>query len=100
MPGWAVQQGSDAVLAIFVQPRASKNQLCSVVGDEVKVRLTSPPVDGAANKLCIQFFAKLLGCSKSRISLVSGHKSRHKRLRIEDFSCQQLEQIITELLPE
>ncbi len=80
---WAQQQGDDVVVALVVQPRASKNTLCGVQGDELKVRLSSPPVDGAANKLCQQFIAKTLGCAKSRVRLVSGHKSRHKRLVIE-----------------
>lgn len=80
--GWADERNDGVVLAILVQPRASKNQLCGVQGEELKVRLTSPPVDGAANKLCREFFAKLLGCAKSHITLIGGHKSRHKRLLV------------------
>jgi len=79
---WATERSDGVVLAVFVQPRASKNQLCGVLGEELKVRLTSPPVEGAANKLCREFFAKLLGCAKSNITLISGHKSRHKRLHV------------------
>jgi uncharacterized protein (TIGR00251 family) len=71
------------LLDIHVQPRASRNELAGMQGDALKVRLTSPPVDGAANKLCREFFAKRLGVAKSRITLVSGDKSRHKRLFIE-----------------
>lgn len=68
------------VIALHVQPRASRNQIVGVQGDELKVRLTSPPVDGAANKLCREFFAKLLGVAKSDVALIAGDKSRHKRL--------------------
>lgn len=85
---WATQRSDGVVLAILVQPRASKNQLCGVQGEELKVRLTSPPVDGAANKLCRDFFAKLFGCAKSQITLISGHKSRHKRLLISGLTRQ------------
>jgi hypothetical protein len=77
------------MLTIHVQPRASKNALAGLHGDALKVRLTSPPVEGAANKLCREFFAKLLGVAKGRVSLVSGHKSRHKRLFIEGITVQQ-----------
>lgn len=97
-PEWAVERNDGIVLAILVQPRASKNQLCGVQGEELKVRLTSPPVDGAANKLCRDFFAKLLRCSKSNVSLISGHKSRHKRLLIEDLTRQQVVEVIQDLL--
>lgn len=91
---WAVARSDGVVLAILVQPRASKNQLCGVQGEELKVRLTSPPVDGAANKLCRDFFAKLLRCSKSNVTLIAGHKSRHKRLLVENVPRAQVVAVI------
>lgn len=97
-PQWAVEHGGGVVLTIMVQPRASNNQLCGVQGDELKVRLTSPPVDGAANKLCGQFLAKLLGCAKSQVSLLSGHKSRHKRLLVTGVPYPQVVQVIEDAL--
>ena len=70
------------ILSIYVQPRASKNQICGIQGEELKIRLTSPPVDGAANKLCREFVADLFDVSKSSVEIISGQTSRHKRLRI------------------
>lgn len=77
------------LLTVYVQPRASKNELAGLQDDALKVRLTSPPVEGAANKLCREFFAKLLGVAKGRVELVSGQKSRHKRLLITGINVQQ-----------
>jgi len=91
---WAQVREDGVVLAVLVQPRASKNQLCGVQGEELKVRLTSPPVEGAANKLCAQFLAKLLGCAKSQVILLSGHKSRHKRLLVSELEPQHVVQAI------
>lgn len=73
---------NDLVLSVYVQPRASKNQICGVQGEELKIRLTSPPVDGAANKLCRSFVADLFDVSRSSVEIISGETSRHKRLRI------------------
>ncbi|GAC1467407.1 MAG: DUF167 domain-containing protein [Desulfuromonadaceae bacterium] len=70
------------ILSVYVQPRASKNQICGIQGEELKIRLTSPPVDGAANKLCREFVADLFDVSKSSVEIISGKTSRHKRLRI------------------
>ncbi len=70
------------ILNVYVQPRASKNQICGIQGGELKIRLTSPPVDGAANKLCREFVADLFEISKSSVDIISGQTSRHKRLRI------------------
>lgn len=100
LAGCVVTQGDAVVIAILVQPRASNNMLCGVQGQELKVRLTSPPVDGAANTLCCTFFAKLLRCPKSAVTLLSGHKSRHKRLRIEGVSPCDVFQSLNQLLVE
>ena len=68
---------------IFVQPRSSKNEIKGLHGDALKVRLTAPPVDGAANKMCVAFLAKCFGISKSSVEVVSGTASRTKRISIQ-----------------
>lgn len=78
-----------AVIRLHLQPRASKTELCGIQGDELKVRVTSPPVDDAANRLCTDFFAKLFKTAKSNVTIVSGQKSRHKRLQIAGTSPQE-----------
>jgi len=74
-------QGTE--ISIYVQPRASRNQLVGIIGSELKVRLTAPPVDGAANQECRSFLAKCLRLPKSRVTLLTGESSRHKRLLLE-----------------
>jgi uncharacterized protein (TIGR00251 family) len=74
------------VFTVHVQPRASRNEICGVQGDELKLRLTAPPVEDAANKLCVELIAKAVGVAKSRVVLVVGAKSRHKTIRIEGVS--------------
>ena len=49
-------------------------------GDALKIKLTAPPVDDAANKMCVQYIAKCLKIPKSSIKIISGHTSRTKRL--------------------
>ncbi|HTG81160.1 MAG TPA: DUF167 domain-containing protein, partial [Geobacteraceae bacterium] len=61
-----------------VQPRASRTEICGVQGGELKLRLTSPPVEDAANRLCVEFLAKQLGVAKSSVTIIAGIKSRHK----------------------
>ena len=75
-------QDGDLLLNIKVQPRASKDELAEVLGDSLKVRITAPPVDGAANKHLIAFLAKIFKVSKSQVTLISGETGREKRLRI------------------
>lgn len=81
LPFYTVTQDG-IILNICVQPRASKNQICGIQGETLKIRLTSPPVDGAANKLCREFLADVFGVAKSYVEIISGDTSRHKRVRI------------------
>lgn len=89
---WSLE-GDAVLLRVFVQPRASKNQFCGIHEGELKLRLTSPPVDGAANQCCCEFLAKQLKMPKSSVTIVSGETSRHKRLRIAGASLEQMEQL-------
>ena len=75
--------GKDLVLHILVQPKADKDQIVGAHGDELKVRLKAPPVDGQANQALIRFFGRLCKVPKTHISIISGDTSRHKRLRIQ-----------------
>ena len=82
-----LKETADGVtLTVFVQPRSSKNMIAGLHNDALKIKLTSPPVDGAANKMCVQYLAKCLKVPKSSIEIVSGHKSRTKQvlLRYKD----------------
>jgi uncharacterized protein (TIGR00251 family) len=74
--------GTDLILKIYVQPRASKNQVAGLHGDALKIRLTAPPVDGEANKMCTQYLAKLFKLPKSAVQLVAGQTSRTKTFRL------------------
>ncbi len=68
------------VVKVFVQPRSSRNSIEGLHGDALKIRLKAPPVDGAANKMCISFLAKCVGVPKSTVEVLSGHASRTKRI--------------------
>ena len=74
--------GSDLILQIRAQPRASRNQWDGLVSDSFRVRLTAPPVEGQANIHLQQFLAELFGVPKTHITLLAGAASRIKRLRI------------------
>lgn len=82
------------MLLVQVQPRSSRNQLVGLQGDALKVKLTSPPVDGAANKACCAFLAKVFGIAKGDVDLVAGDKSRQKRLLLNGVRLAVAEQIL------
>lgn len=71
---------------VKVQPRASRSKIAGLIGDALKLQLTSPPVDGAANDACAEFWSEVLGIAKSRVSIISGVKSRNKVIQIAGYS--------------
>lgn len=80
-------QGEDLLLQILVQPKAGKDEIAGPHGDELKVRIKAPPVDGAANQALVKYFSKLFKVPKSHITILSGETSRHKRLCIQSPRC-------------
>ena len=77
------QTPEGAVFGVHVQPRASRCEILPPKDGELKLRLTSPPVEDAANKQCVELIAKALGIAKSRVSIKAGAKSRHKTVKVE-----------------
>jgi uncharacterized protein (TIGR00251 family) len=82
MPFLHTLPDGNVLLSLYVQPRASRNELAGLHGDSLKLRLTTPPVDGKANKAVIAFLAKLLKIPKSAIVIRSGLQSRKKKLLV------------------
>jgi uncharacterized protein len=69
-------------ITVYVQPRASKTEVAGMHGDALKIRLTAPPVDNAANTALIDFIAAKLGIPKSSVRLASGATARRKIVEI------------------
>ncbi|MCX7780370.1 MAG: DUF167 domain-containing protein [Negativicutes bacterium] len=70
------------IFKVRVQPRASRNAIAGLIGGAVKIQLTSPPVEGAANAACIDYLARLFAIAKSRVVILAGDKSRNKIVKI------------------
>lgn len=77
----SVQQTSEGLcFKVFVQPRSSRNMIAGLHLDALKVKLKAPPVDGAANRMCIEYLAKCLGVAKSSLEITAGLTGRNKTL--------------------
>lgn len=78
-----IHESPDGVrFAVRVHPRAKRNAITGLVGDSLKVSLTTPPVEGRANEGCIEFIAKLLKVPRSSVTIASGQTSRNKVIRV------------------
>jgi len=78
------------LLSVKLQPRASKNEICAPIGDELKIKVTAPPVDAAANQALVEFLADKLDCSRGKVELIRGQTSRHKTILIHGFTLAEV----------
>ena len=83
-----------ASLDIRVIPRASKTELAGERDGALLVRLAAPPVEGAANAALIEFLASALDLPRRSIRIVSGERSRRKRVAIAGMTTEQVRAIL------
>jgi uncharacterized protein (TIGR00251 family) len=82
LPPYIREQNGLVCVSLKVQPRASRAEIGEVVGGELKVKVTAPPVDSAANAAVIELLSLQLDCPKSAVQLLRGATSRHKTIAI------------------
>ena len=78
------------IISIHVIPGSSQNQYQGLKDGTVCIKLTAPPVDGAANAALIKFLSKSLKINKSHIKLISGEKSRDKKVQIDGLELEEI----------
>jgi hypothetical protein len=83
------REGS-VIFSVRVQPRASKDEIAGEMGGALKVRLRAPAVEGRANEALVEFLAKLLKRPRSAVRILSGERSRTKRIEINGVTQQQI----------
>ena len=89
-PSFLKTQPDGVVLLVKLQPRASRNEIGEPLGDELRIKVTAPPVDAAANEALLRLLAKHFDCPRSNVALVRGQTSRHKAVKILGLSAEQL----------
>jgi hypothetical protein len=88
------QTDVSATLSVRIQPRASRNGVTRMEDGTLKIRLTAPPVDGAANEALVKFLSETLSIGKSSVEIVTGHTSREKRVKISGMSNEDVNRLL------
>ncbi len=86
LPDYLKEQADGVLLAVKVQPRASRNEIGEALGDALRIKVTAPPVDAAANEALVRLLAEKLDCPRHCVELRRGHTSRHKFLKLHGIS--------------
>ena len=76
------------IIKVYVAPRSSSNRVTGIHNGAIKIALTAPPVEGAANKALVEFLAKILEVPKSSVQIAAGESSRNKVVRVVGISLE------------
>ncbi len=83
------------ILNVRVVPRASKDAICGLLGDALKIRIQAPPVEGKANSYLVKFLSKQWKIPRNNIEILSGETGRNKRLRIVNPPPELLKELLS-----
>ena len=97
IPSFLRAQTDGVLLSVRLQPRASANEIIGPAGDELRIKVTAPPVDAAANEALLRLLAETLDCARGQVELIRGHTSRHKVIRLHGLSPAS---VLARLLPK
>jgi uncharacterized protein (TIGR00251 family) len=88
--------GENLLLQVYVQPKASRDAIVGRHGDELKIAITAPPIDGKANQHLSKYLAKQCKVARSQVNILRGELGRHKTISINQPSI--IPEAIAELL--
>jgi uncharacterized protein len=91
---WIQETRDGVIFKVTVQPRGARNEIVGLQGDALKIRLTAPPVEGAANKMCIELLAKSLKVRKSDVEIIRGRSSRAKKILVRSKTRRTVESLV------
>jgi hypothetical protein len=90
-----IEKDGTLTFSVRVIPRSSRSEIVGEFDGALKVKLNSPPVDGAANAELIKLLAKEFGVSKNQVEIVSGHASKSKQVKISGANADVLTDIFS-----
>lgn len=90
LPAFLKTSGDAVLLAVKLQPRASRSEIGEPLGDALKIKVTAPPVDSAANEALVRLLAETLDCPRGAVQLVRGQTSRQKVVAIRGLTAEEV----------
>lgn len=88
MSAWLQSVAGGVALTVHVQPGAKRSEIAGEHGDALKIRLAAPAVEGKANAALCDFVAELFGLRKAQVTLISGPRSRSKRVAVAGLTLE------------
>jgi len=91
------EDNGEALFPIILKPKSKKNEVIGLHDGALKIKVTAPPIDGAANEACRKLLAKILGVGKSNILIIKGKKTSRKIIRCKTLTGKELKNSLGKL---
>lgn len=88
-PAWLKAKGDGVTVTVVAQPNAKATEIAGEHGEALKIKVASPPVDGAANDALLDFLAAKAGVKRRAVTLVRGQTSRQKVFEITGITLEE-----------
>ena len=82
------------LLRVYVQPRSSRDRICGIHGDSLKIAISAPPLEGRANKAVMLLFSKLFSVRRKDLTLLTGKQSRFKTILFSNLSAADIKELL------
>ncbi|MBM4271237.1 MAG: YggU family protein [Deltaproteobacteria bacterium] len=92
------ERGDDVVFLVHVVPRSAKSEIAGIQDDALKIKVAAPPVEGQANAECVRLLSDVLGVKKNQVTIISGHRSKRKKVTIEGVKREDIESLLSKLM--
>src|SRR5579863_3758374 len=83
------EQPDGVLLSVKLQPRSSVDEIGEPLGNELRIKVTAPPVEAAANQALVRLLSEKLDCPCNQVQLVRGQTSRHKLVKLYGLSREE-----------
>lgn len=87
---WLETTADCIILRLRVQPGAKRTAVIGTLGDQLKIAVQAPPIDGKANDALLSWLTQTLSVKRGQVSLISGQSSRDKRVSIKTMQAAQI----------
>ena len=96
--GFILNTKEGTVLNIKLVPNSSFNKIIDYTNEYIRIKISAPPIENKANKELIEYASEILKVNKSKIKIISGEKSKLKKLLISDTDLTEITQKIMFML--
>ena len=94
---FAIESADGLEIKVFIQPRSAKTRFHGLHGDAIKLSVAAPPLEGKANEELCRYFAEEFDVPRRSVTVLSGTRSRHKRVLIKGKTLSDLRLVLTEI---